>query len=264
MKRMILFILAIILCLPIASLATDVGGIIDSDTTWDLAGSPYNIASEVQIAEGATLTVAPGVIVDGTHGRIRVWGTLSAVGTDTQKITFLRTWIGPPQATSNAVINIQFADFIVGSIYCEYGFSLTLRDSRISGQQGLYDSRVRVKFPYNDCIIERNIFLYLNQVDLGDSKGDTKIVVKNNVFYDARVHNNQNYDNSEVLLQNNSFLSTDRVVLSLSIAPQNITATYNYWNTTETSVIDQMIWDRNDSLESGDYVVYACRVGPRQ
>jgi hypothetical protein len=41
-------------CLSTLSIATDVGGIIDTDTVWDLAGSPYNIASDIQIAEGVT------------------------------------------------------------------------------------------------------------------------------------------------------------------------------------------------------------------
>lgn len=36
------------------SIAIDVGGIIDTDTVCDLAGSPYHIASDVQIVEGVT------------------------------------------------------------------------------------------------------------------------------------------------------------------------------------------------------------------
>ena len=55
------FVLAVILCLPISSFATDVGGIIDTDTTWDSAGSPYNITATVQVAEYVTLMIEPGV-----------------------------------------------------------------------------------------------------------------------------------------------------------------------------------------------------------
>ena len=46
--------------------ATDVGGIISSDTTWTLAGSPYNATSIVQVAEGVTLTIEPGAIFTGS------------------------------------------------------------------------------------------------------------------------------------------------------------------------------------------------------
>ena len=41
---------------------TDVEGIIDEDTTWDLDGSPYNIIATVQVDEGVTLTIEPGVV----------------------------------------------------------------------------------------------------------------------------------------------------------------------------------------------------------
>jgi len=43
-------------------------GIIYTDTTWDLAGSPYNITSLLQIADNVTLTIAPGVVVNGISG----------------------------------------------------------------------------------------------------------------------------------------------------------------------------------------------------
>ena len=58
--------------------ATNVGGIINSDTVWDLKDSPYTMTSEVQIADGVTLTIQPGVVVSRsiTSSRIiRVWGT---------------------------------------------------------------------------------------------------------------------------------------------------------------------------------------------
>ena len=65
-----------ILFLSNPSMATDVGGIINADTTWDLAGSPYNITSAIQIDEGITLTIEPGVVVNsaGYPFGIEVWG----------------------------------------------------------------------------------------------------------------------------------------------------------------------------------------------
>jgi len=75
-----------------SSIATDVGGIIGSDTTWDLAGSPYNFISNVQVDENVTLTIEPGVIVNGGNGfeyfRFQVWGHIVAIGSDSEKITF--------------------------------------------------------------------------------------------------------------------------------------------------------------------------------
>jgi ABC-type dipeptide/oligopeptide/nickel transport system permease subunit len=37
--------------------STDVGGMISTNTTWDLAGSPYIVLAPVLVVEGVTLTI---------------------------------------------------------------------------------------------------------------------------------------------------------------------------------------------------------------
>jgi hypothetical protein len=73
--------------------AEEVGGIIDTDTTWTLAGSPYIITGQpVQIQPGVTLTIEAGVEVRAAPNMvITVDGTLLALGTPTQPITFTST-----------------------------------------------------------------------------------------------------------------------------------------------------------------------------
>ena len=82
--------------------ATTISADITANTTWDLNGSPYVITSSVHIKPGITLTIDPGVevrldqyvslIADAplnTGGTLKpVGGTLNAVGTATQPITF--------------------------------------------------------------------------------------------------------------------------------------------------------------------------------
>ena len=65
------------------------GGIIDVNTIWYLACSPYTIKNNVLVDEGVRLTIEPGVVIkfDGFY-RIEVAGELIAIGTPTQKITF--------------------------------------------------------------------------------------------------------------------------------------------------------------------------------
>ena len=69
--------------------ATHVGGVIIQSTTWNAAGSPYIMDTSVIVTNGVTLTIEPGVIVQGTSHlvELRVLGTLSAIGTVTQPIT---------------------------------------------------------------------------------------------------------------------------------------------------------------------------------
>jgi hypothetical protein len=92
--------------------------------------------------------------------------------------------------------------------------------------------------------------------------GDAKVYIRNNVFYqqiNKAIHNFGNSGTSEIIAEYNSFLSTDRIALRLennNISPNNITAINNYWNTTDTNVIDAMILDRNDDLAIAEFIEY--------
>jgi hypothetical protein len=66
------------------------GGIINSDTVWR-SGRIYRIASDVSVANGATLTVESGAIVkfeSGVSLTITSGATLNAIGSRTQPIVF--------------------------------------------------------------------------------------------------------------------------------------------------------------------------------
>lgn len=65
-----------------------VSGIIDSDTTWTKANSPYDLTGNMAIDEGVTLTIEPGVTVNLNSYYIRVNGTLIAKGASTDNILF--------------------------------------------------------------------------------------------------------------------------------------------------------------------------------
>ena len=75
---------------------TDVNGIIDTDTTWTLANSPYIVMGNILISEGITLTIEPGVEVrfDGSY-YLQVDGTLVAYGTEESMITFTSNRANP-------------------------------------------------------------------------------------------------------------------------------------------------------------------------
>lgn len=63
------------------------GGIVTGN--WTLAGSPYLVQGSIQVPDGFTLTINPGVKVEfqGTY-KMLVHGQLIAVGTPTDSITF--------------------------------------------------------------------------------------------------------------------------------------------------------------------------------
>jgi len=241
--------LAFLVFSPHFSLATDVGGIINTDTTWDLAGSPYNLTSTVQVAEGVTLTVEPGVIINRGEQvtLIEFWGSLWAVGTDSNKIFFngiTLDWMDP-----NTSMRIEFVEMFGGGQI--YGSDLTLKNSILRG------SDVYLRYG-GDCYVEQNIFY---NASLGIQNHSGLNIVRNNVFYRDIGSSNAIFITaycSDPTIEYNSFLNTDLIAIYLSSGDVEcaVIATNNYWNTTDTGVIDSMIYDRNDNLTIDGYVVY--------
>ena len=258
LKKMAYVALFLALCLtPLISMATDVGGIISSDTIWDLAGSPYTITSEVQVGAGATLTVEPGVIIN--DGAISVWGILKIIGTDSQRIHLNNIYIKAEEDNNipTSQIIIKFANILSGSPYWGEGHgTLTLTDSYISNTNEM----IYLWYPYSDCFIERNIFNNSEGISVGHY--GPSVYIRNNVFYEQTggyaVENWANYS-GQTVVEYNSFLSTDRIVLLLPSGydPTGMVAINNYWGTIDVNEIESMIYDKNDDLGCGGYIEFS-------
>ena len=107
-----LIIIAIISVFSFPAFATDVGGIIYTDTTWTLSGSPYNVISNVQIPEGIVLTVEPGVkiydVTQYSNGNIQVWGSFNAIGTTSS--TIILNSVNLYSESNSAMITIKYSE----------------------------------------------------------------------------------------------------------------------------------------------------------
>jgi len=82
------FALAGILNFCTVQAATEVIGILTSDTTWTKANSPYNLTGPTAVSEGVTLTIEAGATVNLNDYYIQINGTLRASGSSTDKIYF--------------------------------------------------------------------------------------------------------------------------------------------------------------------------------
>ncbi len=97
MRSIALCVLSTCLSVPLIALGqTHVEGRIETDTTWDIAGSPYVLTGDVEVVGGATLTIEAGVSVDGMAGtRLVVGGdtdgdvgTLQVLGSVSPSVRF--------------------------------------------------------------------------------------------------------------------------------------------------------------------------------
>jgi len=108
-----------------ARAATDLYGNITTDTTWNLAGSPYVLHNDVAVNSGVTLTIEPGVTVKpaddadgsgGLHGSLvefTVNGTLHADASSGTKITFTS---GESTQAQGDWYGVVFSDTSTGSV----------------------------------------------------------------------------------------------------------------------------------------------------
>src|ERR1039458_810055 len=86
MKKNLLFIFIFISVISFAQTSIPAGNV---NGTWTLLGSPYNIQGSIQIVNGDSLIIQPGVTVNfqGTY-KFLVQGKLKAIGTVTDTIVF--------------------------------------------------------------------------------------------------------------------------------------------------------------------------------
>lgn len=233
---------------------TEVGGIISADTTWRLEDSPYRITSQVQIDYGATLTIEPGVVVE--DGSIKVWGSLQALGTKDNLIELRNVEIiggtsnyGQPYVMDFRYVQFFNTPFLAPTGYSTYG-TFSLRDSVIhSGFDYTY-----IWYPTSDVFIERNVFLNEPFFSIGHRN---PVNILNNAFvFGGEIENWAAYE-GPTIVRHNSFLDNGfRVGLEQGYDNADIDARENYWGTTDTSTIEEMIVDRNDGLDYADFIPY--------
>ncbi len=70
---------------------TPVSGVINTNTSFTLANSPYVVTGNLLVAQGVTLTIDPGVVMRFQDEKLlRIDGTLRAIGTPSDPILFMR------------------------------------------------------------------------------------------------------------------------------------------------------------------------------
>ena len=215
---------------------TAVGGGIYFDEVWSAAKSPYVLTKNVKIGPNTTVTVEPGVVIEGDGYELAVVGTfvVAGIGSETAngnantlvKVRNLHVIAGRGESGG---IDITGADWSGGSILDADRHKgnkvwLNIRDSVVNGVPVIF-----LFFPTQDGTIERNVFVSSGGISAGTQGVEMRVV--NNVFYmqtsDFAVKNwykqpliieypgtkrRPDVYSKDMVVQHNSFLCTDRVV----------------------------------------------------
>lgn len=254
--------------------ATEVGGIIPSNTIWTKQNSPYVVTHTIQIPAGVTLTIEPGVTITmpGTGDMFLLHGTISARGTSQDKIIFdgggNSNFFSAKGSSSDTFLDLAYCIIKNGISFWpptgheQYGY-FSLRHSELTNLTGYS----YIWYPGRDIHIEYNKFTNAGGFSVGHS-GDVKVYIQYNLFdkknpglpsyADFWIQNWASYGSSATIVKYNSFINTEGIALKLPSGYDSaaMSATENYWGTQDTDVIDAMIYDRSDDITCAGYINY--------
>jgi hypothetical protein len=214
-----------------SSLSTNVGGTIETDTTWTPANSPYIMTSDVVVPAGRTLTIEPGVVVKGkVDTELRIAGTLNAEGTETTPITFTSSIDSGGEQWSGLVFNGGTGVLRQATIrYSGNGNSVSQRSNiSITNSPSVRIDQSRITNVeahgvINNDVTDHGIFIENSTVEItssqlvrnGNSDKDYAIYVDgNNTFLTLRENTFSNNQNNIVRIASTQWQSGKDIVLT--------------------------------------------------
>jgi hypothetical protein len=265
---------------------TEVGGVLDSDTTWTKAESPYSITNTVQVEKGVKHTIEPGVTILGSEDlsydpMFLVHGEIAAEGSKSEMITIdggfeHPTVFSAENSTPEAFVEASYCRIRTNGPFWMHGHGgFNLRHSELHNVDSSY-----IWYPYQDIDdeydilepeinIEYNKFINASGFSIGHDKhseDDITVNIRNNAFSGWKeasggglINNWNSVGDSQTIVEYNSFLDmTDKVVLKLRSGSEkaDMTAQNNYWDTTNTDKIEEMIYDENDDINVANEIEY--------
>lgn len=260
MKFLALAYLSLLFFIPVIK-AVEVGGIISTNSTWDRTDEPYVITSTIQITNGVTLTIDPGVTV--LNGSIKSFGVLNVQGTEINPVSFqgVSINIGDNTDSNHGDLIIRYAEINSGNLNASDHGTLTLEDSKLSN----IPNQIYIWYPTGDTIIRRNIFQNVgntNSISLGQGGGGRQYTayIENNYFENCGpIENWANYNGSSQIVRHNTFVSP-KGGIAVRLPPMygntSMTATENYWGTSNQDEVSGYIFDKNDDLSTNGYIDY--------
>ena len=233
-----------------ANAATQVSGVITTDTTWTKANSPYEVVGNLGIDTGATLTIESGVsvVLKGSY-KIQVAGRVLANGTTDDRI-----YIGCPSST-NCWQGIEFVDGQNGSVLNNIDLSGSSGMAALDASDGtwtLSNSRIHHNSPSIAAIWGSSGNLTHNYID-HNTVGVNAFFAMTDFSLNTITENQTGFTtlgSGDALHNNNIFGNSvyNVDVCFFSGASNVVDATGNWWGSTDTTQISSKICDHSDDL----------------
>ena len=232
-----------------AHAATDVGGVIDADTTWDLAGSPYIVTGNTLVDSGVRLTIEPSVQIrfNGNYV-LTIQGNIRALGTQGNEILFTSN-LTPQQKgdwdfielTNNtgSELNGIIVEYSKSGIHITNGNDINISNNIFRHNQITALSLFRC---YNSYV--NNNYFYDSTYSINPtvrvSYGGTNTFI-NNTLENARkgIHIYDPSDVADLMINNVNFFQITEYAVEVSEDQGAIfDSRYNYWGPETTAEMD--------------------------
>ena len=235
---------------------------ITANTTWSNTSVPYSYSGGVEVAEGATLTIAAGVEVKDTL--FSLFGNVSIQGTTSSRVTLDGVrFQGPETGTSPfPSLNVDYAtirnarDFMwrqFGSSSISNSYFLNLENAGVWAYSYIW-------YPNGNISFTSNVFV--NKSFSIGHRGSTQVTFTGNRFYGkSSVENWAAYETALTSLTNNYFQTPFEGILSLpsGYSSARMSASNNFWQGAagSTETVKGWLLDRDDSSSRASTIASA-------